>query len=336
MEISSPHCTNTKIFKASGRRRRQKSSGDLPSASRSAKRSSIYRGVTRHKLTGRYEAHIWDKTYLNKSQNKKGRQGAYDTEETAARNYDLAALKYWGTDTTLNFPVANYDDDYKEMQGMSKEDYLASLRRRSSGFSRGASKHHYNGRWEARIGRINGNKYLYLGTFNNEEEAAQAYDRAALVYRGSRAVTNFDINQYTEVRTQSSEPLPPPSQHQNFAHPITLSSPTYSFGGTMAMVDDNNELLWSSRIGSSYETFSISDLFFDINVSDDHVGGLINDIGELIDDIERLFDESCADHFSVNGEGIEKSMAAISSGSDEIMSTSLIGGQHLVEKEMSC
>ncbi|XP_020674349.1 AP2-like ethylene-responsive transcription factor At1g79700 [Dendrobium catenatum] len=144
MVISSPHSTNTKIFKASGRRRRRKSSGDLPSASRSAKRSSIYRGVTRHKLTGRYEAHIWDKNYLNKSQNKKGRQvylGAYDTEESAARNYDLAALKYWGIDTTLNFPVANYDDDYKEMQAMSKEDYLASLRRRSSGFSRGASKY---------------------------------------------------------------------------------------------------------------------------------------------------------------------------------------------------
>ncbi|PKU66940.1 hypothetical protein MA16_Dca018943 [Dendrobium catenatum] len=93
----------------------------------------------------------------------------------------------------------------------------------------------------------------------------------------------------------------------------------------MAMVDDNNELSWSgSRMGSSYETFSISDLFFDFNVSDDHVGGLINDIGELIDDIERLFDESWVDHFSVNGEDNEKSMAAISSGSDEIISTSLV------------
>lgn len=31
--------------------------------------------------------------------------GAYDDEETAARAYDLAALKYWGPQTTLNFPV---------------------------------------------------------------------------------------------------------------------------------------------------------------------------------------------------------------------------------------
>lgn len=31
--------------------------------------------------------------------------GAYDEEEAAARAYDLAALKYWGRDTLLNFPV---------------------------------------------------------------------------------------------------------------------------------------------------------------------------------------------------------------------------------------
>ena len=26
-------------------------------------------------------------------------------------------------------------------------------------------RHHHNGRWEARIGRVFGNKYLYLGTY---------------------------------------------------------------------------------------------------------------------------------------------------------------------------
>lgn len=33
--------------------------------------------------------------------------GGYDKEEKAARAYDLAALKYWGTTTTTNFPVSN-------------------------------------------------------------------------------------------------------------------------------------------------------------------------------------------------------------------------------------
>lgn len=31
--------------------------------------------------------------------------GAYDDEAAAAHAYDLAALKYWGQDTILNFPV---------------------------------------------------------------------------------------------------------------------------------------------------------------------------------------------------------------------------------------
>ncbi|GAB2277732.1 Ethylene-responsive transcription factor wri1 [Dionaea muscipula] len=137
------------------------------------RRSSVYRGVTRHRWTGRFEAHLWDKSSWNTIQNKKGKQGAYDSEEDAARTYDLAALKYWGPQTVLNFPIENYSKKLEAMQNVSKEEYLASLRRCSSGFSRGVSKyrgvarHHHNGRWEARIGRVFGNKYLYLGTFSN-------------------------------------------------------------------------------------------------------------------------------------------------------------------------
>ncbi|CAH1432696.1 unnamed protein product [Lactuca virosa] len=166
------------------------------------RRSSIYRGVTRHRWTGRYEAHLWDKNCWNESQNKKGRQGAYDDEDAAAHAYDLAALKYWGPDTILNFPLMTYHKELKDMEGQSREEYIGSLRRKSSGFSRGVSKyrgvarHHHNGRWEARIGRVFGNKYLYLGTYATQEEAAVAYDMAAIEYRGLNAVTNFDLSRY--------------------------------------------------------------------------------------------------------------------------------------------
>ncbi|KAI3446705.1 hypothetical protein Pfo_003370 [Paulownia fortunei] len=168
-------------------------------------RSSIYRGVTRHRWTGRYEAHLWDKNCWNEAQNKKGRQvylGAYDDEAAAAHSYDLAALKYWGQDTILNFPLSTYEKELMEMEGQSREEYIGSLRRKSNGFSRGVSKyrgvarHHHNGRWEARIGRVFGNKYLYLGTYATQEEAAIAYDMAAIEYRGLNAVTNFDLSRY--------------------------------------------------------------------------------------------------------------------------------------------
>ncbi|XP_031253514.1 AP2-like ethylene-responsive transcription factor At2g41710 isoform X2 [Pistacia vera] len=128
------------------------------------KRSSIYRGVTRHRWTGRYEAHLWDKSTWNQNQNKKGKQvylGAYDDEEAAARAYDLAALKYWGPGTLINFPVTDYTRDLDEMQNVSREEYLASLRRKSSGFSRGISKYRgLSSRWDSSLARMAGSEYF--------------------------------------------------------------------------------------------------------------------------------------------------------------------------------
>ncbi|XP_011021597.1 PREDICTED: AP2-like ethylene-responsive transcription factor At1g79700 [Populus euphratica] len=228
----------------SDQQQQQQSLGDRTAAvATTVKRSSRFRGVSRHRWTGRFEAHLWDKGTWNPTQRKKGKQvylGAYDEEESAARAYDLAALKYWGTSTFTNFPESDYEKEIEIMKTVTKEEYLASLRRRSSGFSRGVSKyrgvarHHHNGRWEARIGRVFGNKYLYLGTYSTQEEAAHAYDIAAIEYRGINAVTNFDLSTYIRwlkpeaslPAPQESKPASGPPPMATFSNHLPIEKPT--------------------------------------------------------------------------------------------------------------
>ncbi|GLJ57998.1 hypothetical protein SUGI_1397270, partial [Cryptomeria japonica] len=68
------------------------------------RRSSVYRGVTWHKETGRYKAYLWCSNCPIEGQTHKGKQGGFDQEEKAARAYDLAALKCRGPSTLINFP----------------------------------------------------------------------------------------------------------------------------------------------------------------------------------------------------------------------------------------
>ena len=92
-----------------------------------------------------------------------------------------------------------------EVINLSPAEFALALRRTSAGFARGTSElrgvsyRESTNRYEARIGRFAGKKYTYLGTFLGGEEAARAYDRAAVVSRGKEAVTNFPLHQYSDL-----------------------------------------------------------------------------------------------------------------------------------------
>ncbi|KAI9201338.1 hypothetical protein LWI28_021823 [Acer negundo] len=66
-----PEIPNTKRLRKSQNRDKCKNKNgivSIPNSNPSAKRSSKYRGVTRHRWTGRFEAHLWDKTSWNNIQ----------------------------------------------------------------------------------------------------------------------------------------------------------------------------------------------------------------------------------------------------------------------------
>lgn len=153
------------------------------------------RGVTKHRNTHRHEAHIWH-------QGKQFYLGSYDCQKDAALAYDKMAVYLGKSLDQLNYPEEHHHTRCKKKIAATPQQFLAMIRKESCGFARGSSK--FRGvsirgpgrKWEARIGSLLGKSYTYLGTFDNGEDAARAYDVAAVLTRGKSALTNHDIEDY--------------------------------------------------------------------------------------------------------------------------------------------
>ncbi|KAK9822740.1 hypothetical protein WJX74_002304 [Apatococcus lobatus] len=161
-------------------------------------KSSAFRGVTLFRPTGKWRAQI-------SAGGKTTSLGDHDTEIDAARAFDRAAINKAGSDAKTNFNVEAYADEIEDLQGMSQAALVAMLRSRARKSStqtshfRGVSLLKQTSKWHAQINV--GGKQVHLGFFGTEEQAARAYDRAA-INKGARdnckIITNFDINDYAD------------------------------------------------------------------------------------------------------------------------------------------
>jgi AP2-like factor (euAP2 lineage) len=183
--------------------------------------SSRYRGVTQHRRTKRWEAHVWDK-------GKQVYLGGFESEHRAGRAYDVVVLKTRGADRCqTNFPINEYASVIPYLNSVTRDELVLLLRRRSKGFSRGSSKYigvtkHKCGKWEARIS--NSNKSM-----NNVKNKRK--DHKTAIEHESNSPLKQSTSDDPSPSTASASDVTPATPPQTQAAAAATSTRKYTYLG---------------------------------------------------------------------------------------------------------
>ncbi|KAL6556229.1 hypothetical protein OROGR_005517 [Orobanche gracilis] len=141
---------------------------------------------------------VWKKLsgYAAAIQNNGKREwlGSFKSPEEAALAYDQAAIRYRGPQTGLNFPQVpiasqtNFGDNNHPIDDTVSLTHKRGKKEATSIYV-GVRRRKWEDAYAVEIGHKG--KKKWIGTFKTEEEAAVAYDEAALRLRGPKAKLNF-------------------------------------------------------------------------------------------------------------------------------------------------